>query len=234
MGIRPRRDGEPRRPGGCGALSPPDGGPNPRRVGARGPFSTAPYSDLRAGLFRRAFAEAHAWPDYLATAKPGEAPGWAKGVAAVPPLPDDAGTRLDPAGRIVNLLCLSGAWCGDCVRSVPILARLSEAAGPSFAFRVLDRDAIPELRDETRVLGAMRVPVALFLTEDFHEIGRYGDRTLSVYREKAVTELGAACPLPGSAGESALAAETAEWLEVFERMILMARLAPPLRARHGD
>ena len=27
-GIRPRRDGEPHRPGGCGALSPPDGGPN--------------------------------------------------------------------------------------------------------------------------------------------------------------------------------------------------------------
>ena len=65
MGIRPRRDGEPHRPGGCGALSPQDGGPyrlrDPfrplsrggrtlpaplpggasRRVGARGIFSTA-------------------------------------------------------------------------------------------------------------------------------------------------------------------------------------------------
>ncbi len=60
-GIRPRRDGEPPRPGGCGALSPSDGGPNrlrdpfrplsrggrtlpggaSRRVGARGTFSTA-------------------------------------------------------------------------------------------------------------------------------------------------------------------------------------------------
>ena len=93
---------------------------------------------------------------------------------------------------------------------------------------------IPELRDELRVLGAMRVPIVLFLTEDFHEIGRYGDRPLTVYREKAATELGAACPLPGSADGGALAAETAEWLDVFERMILMARLAPPLRARHGD
>ena len=61
MGIRPRRDREPRRPGGGGALSPPDGGPNrwrdpfrplsrggrtlpggaSCRVGARGTFSTA-------------------------------------------------------------------------------------------------------------------------------------------------------------------------------------------------
>ena len=59
--------------------------------------------------------------------------------------------------------------------------------------------------------------MVLFLTEDFHEIGRYGDRPLSVYREKAATELGAACPLPGSADGGALAAETAEWLDVFER-----------------
>ena len=80
----------------------------------------------------------------------------------------------------------------------------------------------------------MRVPMVVFLTEDFHEIGRWGDRPLAVYRDKAVTELGAACPLPGSADGGALAAETAEWLDVFERMILMARLAPPLRARHGD
>ena len=44
-----------------------------------------------------------------------------------------------------------------------------------------------------------------------------------------MTELGAACPLPGSADGGALAAETEEWLDVFERMILMARLAPPLQ-----
>ena len=101
---------------------------------------------------------------------------------------------------------------------VPIVARLAEAAGPPVDLRFVDRDAdaIPELRDE-RVLGAMRAPMVVFLTEDFHEIGRYGDRPLTVYREKAATELGAACPLPGSADGGALAAETAEWLDVFER-----------------
>ena len=36
----------------------------------------------------------------------------------------------------------------------------------------------------------MRVPMVLFLTEDFHEIGRYGDRPLTVYREKAATRAG--------------------------------------------
>ena len=192
------------------------------------------YFDLRSELFRQVFRGALADPEYLATGNERERAAWARAGEALPPLPDDASTRLDPAGRIVNVLCLSGIWCGDCVRSVPIVAQLAEAAGPSVDLRFVDRDAIPELRDDLRVLGAMRVPMVLFLTEDFHEIGRYGDRPLSVYREKAATELGAACPLPGSADGGALAAETAEWLDVFERMILMARLAPSLRARHGD
>ena len=195
---------------------------------------SSPYFDRRAGLFQQAFRDALPYADYLATGNRRERRAWAQVEAAIPALPDDAGTRLDPAGRIVNVLCLSGIWCGDCVRSVPIVARLAEAAGPSVDFRLVDRDAIPELRDELRVLGAMRVPMVVFLTEDFHEIGRWGDRPLTVYREKAATELGAACPLPGSADGGALAAETDEWLDVFERMILMARLAPPLRARHGD
>ncbi|MYI96850.1 MAG: hypothetical protein F4075_08075, partial [Acidobacteria bacterium] len=189
------------------------------------------YFDQRSDLLQRAFRDGAGYRDYVATGSEREQSNWARAEAAVPALPDGARTRLDPTGRIVNVLCLSGIWCGDCVRSVPIVARLAEAAGPSVDFRLVDRDAIPELRDELRVLGAMRVPMVVFLTEDFHEIGRYGDRPLTVYRHKAVTELGAACPLPGSADGGALAAETAEWLDVFERMILMARLAPP---RHQD
>lgn len=192
------------------------------------------YFDRRAGLFRRAFGGALAFRDYLTSGNAREQRAWARAEAAVPALPENAAARLDPAGRVVNLLVLSGIWCGDCVRSVPVIARLAGAAGPSLDLRLLDRDADPELRDELRVLGAMRVPMALFLTEDFHEIGRWGDRPLTVYRQKAATELGAACPLPGAADGGALAAETAEWLDVFERMILMARLCPPLRARHGD
>ena len=194
----------------------------------------ANYFDLRARVFGEAFAAALPYDDYLAAGNHRERSVWSAAAAAVPPLPEDTRLRLETGGRVLNLLCLSGIWCSDCARSVPIVARLAEAAGPSVALRVLDRDAMPAVRDELRVLGAMRVPVFVFLTEDFHEIGRYGDRPLAVYRKKAATELGAACPLPGAADPDALAAETGEWLDLFERMILMARLAPPLRARHGD
>ena len=84
------------------------------------------------------------------------------------------------------------------------MARVAGAAGPSVDLRFVDRDAIPELRDELRVLGAMRVPMVVFLTANFHEIGRYGDRALTVNRAKAAMDLGATCPLPGSADGGAL------------------------------
>ena len=66
-------------------------------------------------------------------------------------------------------------------------------------------------------------------------MGRFGDRLLSAYRAKAARELGEAC----STGLFAppideLLAERSEWLDIFERMLLMLRLAPPLRARYGD
>ncbi len=192
------------------------------------------YFDLRSDLFRRAFDAALPYADYLAGAAPAEQAAWARAEERVPRLPEDAAERLDTRGRQVRALCLSGAWCGDCVRSGPIVEAVAAAAGPALELRILDRDAMPEVRDELRVLGAMRVPVVVFLTEDFHEIARYGDRPLVVYRDKAVREMGAACPVPGTEGDGALAVELEEWLDVFERAILMARLCPPLRARHGD
>ncbi len=192
------------------------------------------YFDLRAELFRRAFEAGDDYDDHVAAGNPRERAAWVRAEAAVPPLPADARTRLDPRGRRLNLLCLSATWCGDCIRSAPILRAVARAAGEDLRLRILDRDRMPELRDELRILGAMRIPVVVFLTEDFHEIGRFGDRPLVVYRDKAVRELGAACPVPGADDPGALAAEMREWVDLFERMILMARLCPPLRARHRD
>ena len=194
----------------------------------------SPYFDVRAELFRRAFAAGLDYEGHVASGDARERAAWARAEAAVPALADDAGVRLDPHGRRLNLICLSATWCGDCIRSVPILHTVAGAAGDAVRLRVLDRDQMPELRDELRILGAMRIPVVVFLTEDFHEIGRFGDRPLVVYRDKAIRELGAACPVPGAQDAGALADEMREWVDLLERMVLMARLCPPLRARHGD
>lgn len=136
--------------------------------------------------------------------------------------------------RQMHLFCLAGTWCGDCVTQGPVLQRMAEAA-PLVDLRFADRDEEPALQDALALNAGRRIPMVLFLSEDFQEGGRYGDRTLAVYRRMAHERLGAACPtgiLPP--GPDHLAEVTADWLREIERVQLMLRLSPRLRALHGD
>ncbi len=134
----------------------------------------------------------------------------------------------------MNVLCLAGAWCGDCANQCPILQRFAEAC-PQIDLRFLDRDKHADVQRELLINGGQRVPVVVFLSEDFFECGRYGERTVSTYRHLASSMLGPACPTgTGKQDVSLVSAVAAEWLAEFERIQLMLRLSPRLRARHGD
>ena len=129
--------------------------------------------------------------------------------------------------RKMPVLCLCGAWCGDCINQCPAFDHFARAA-PAIDLRFLDRDALS-------INGGHRVPVVVFLNEDFQEVFRYGERTLSIYRQLAADQLGPSCPTglaPPSA--DALARAASEWLAEFERAQLVLRLSPRLRQRHGD
>ena len=134
--------------------------------------------------------------------------------------------------REMNVLCLAGAWCGDCVGQGPILEHFARSC-PKIHLRFTDRDADAELSAELRICGGGRVPVVVFLSEDFAECGRYGDRTLSRYRAMGEEQPGAACST-GIASPDALTQAADDWLREFERIQLMLRLSPRLRERHGD
>lgn len=99
--------------------------------------------------------------------------------------------------------------------------------------RFVDRDADAGLAGELRICGGSRVPVVVFLSEDFAECGRYGDRTLSRYRAMAAELSGAACSTR-IVESGALDAVTTDWLREFERVQLMLRTSPRLRQKHGD
>lgn len=135
--------------------------------------------------------------------------------------------------RKVYLLCMAGAWCGDCVEQCPILQRLCETA-PSLELRFIDRDSDDELSSHLRICGAARVPQVVFLNEDFEYLGQMGDRTLAKYRRMAEQLKGAACPT-GLGADAALTQEvTQQWLDELERIHWIVRLSPKLRERHGD
>ncbi|MBO8141818.1 MAG: thioredoxin family protein [Firmicutes bacterium] len=136
--------------------------------------------------------------------------------------------------RRMNVLVLAGTWCGDCVNQCPILQRVAEAAGV-IDLRFFDRDADAHVTGQLKVNGGSRVPVAVFLSEDFFECSRYGDRTLAFYRKLAREQLGPSCPAGiAPPSDDVLAEATREWLAEVERVQLMLRLSPRLREKYGD
>ncbi len=136
--------------------------------------------------------------------------------------------------RHMPVLVLNGAWCGDCINQCPIFDRFAQAS-PAIDVRFLDRDAMPEVRSALMVNGGQRVPVVVFLSEDFHEVARFGDRPLSTYRRMAAAQLGPSCPTGHVAPEDdALQSITQDWLDQFERAQLILRLSARLRSKHGD
>ena len=144
------------------------------------------------------------------------------------------GATLAGFTRKMGVLCLAGAWCGDCINQCPAFDHFARAA-TAIDLRFLDRDARPDVRDALAINGGHRVPVVVFLSEDGFEVGRYGERTLSTYRRLAAEQLGPACPTGLVAPpDDALAATAAEWLAEFERAQLILRLSPRLRRKYGD
>jgi hypothetical protein len=136
--------------------------------------------------------------------------------------------------RTMPVVCLAGAWCGDCVQQCPIWDHFT-ALAPSIQLRFFDRDANPELAAELKICGGGRVPVVVFLSEDYQFVSLYGDRTVAKYRQLAKDQLGAACPtglVPPD--QSLLNSVTQEWLDQFERAQLILRLSPRLRGIHND
>lgn len=136
--------------------------------------------------------------------------------------------------RHMPVLCLTGAWCGDCVNQCPAFDHFSRASA-AIDLRFLDRDARADVRDALAINGGHRVPIVVFLSEDGQEVARYGERTLSIYRKLAADQLGPTCPtglVPPS--DDLTAATLAEWLAEFERVQLLLRLSPRLRDKYGD
>jgi len=155
--------------------------------------------------------------------------------------------------RQMHVLCLSGPWCGDCVNACPIFQRIAEQS-PLIDLRFVNRQrdfenakcqckGIPScevaVAKELSICGAPRVPVLLFLSEDWFECERYGERTLATYREKARKQLagtqGASCPIALQAPEKEIhATNVAEWLTHFERVQWMLLTSPRLIKLHGE
>ena len=181
----------------------------------------------------KTFASALPYADYLKTGTEEQQQRWNDVYNAVT-LTDDQKSLLASFTREMKVLVSSGIWCGDCVLQGPMLQHIAEASD-KIDLRLIDRDEAPKLRDAVIICAGTRVPVVIFMAEDYAPCSIFGDRTLSSYRRIAQERLGSACStglfVPA---ENELATVTAEWLNEFERIQLMLRVSSRLREKHND
>jgi hypothetical protein len=135
--------------------------------------------------------------------------------------------------REMKVLVMAGAWCGDCVNQCPIFEHFC-SHNQNIRIRYFDRDDNPELMQALQTCGGSRVPCVLFLSEDGHVCGRYGDRTLSKYRAVVSSMAGPSCSTGLATAQSLTNSVVQDWLNEFERIQWMLRTSSRLRQLHGD
>ncbi len=193
--------------------------------------------------FQPAFAQAQPYTKFLETHATAEhRQRWQTLYDAVHLTPQQL-AQLQGFRRKMYVLCLAGPWCGDCVNACPIFHKIAEQS-PAIELRFVNRpqqynahatDFATAVANELSICGGPRVPVLVFLSEDWFECERYGERTLATYRNKVATMQGAACPTGLMAPPAdILAANVAEWLTHFERVQLMLLTSPRLAKLHGE
>ena len=100
-------------------------------------------------------------------------------------LSEQSARRLQSMQCEINVLVIAEDWCGDVLRYVPVLERMSEAA-PSWNVRAFYRDRNPDLSSRWLKRGVHRaIPVIVFFDQQMREIGHFIEKPALVYSADA-------------------------------------------------
>lgn len=189
---------------------------------------------LSPEFLRATFDRALPYDEYVATGSAAHQPKW-RDMAARIELTAPQRALIAGFGRRVNILATSGTWCGDCVAQCPMFRAFERANPDRISFRLVDRDQHKDLSDRVMICGGHRVPVFIFMNEEFDFLSLSGDRSLTRYRALAARQLGPSCPVPGAPiPADELAGTIQDWVDELERVHLICRLSPKLRQKHAD
>lgn len=191
---------------------------------------------LTSDILRRKFEQGLPFAEFVTSGESeGHRPPWDQRYGQLE-LTAEQHALVNSFAREMNVLCVSGTWCGDCALQGSAMARVAEANRQRIHLRfILRSDEHADLVVKAQINAGLRVPVTWFMAEDFEPVSRFGDRTLSRYRSMARKQLP-----PDQA--NVLAAPPAdpvrevlrEVLDEFERVQLLLRLSARLREKHGD
>src|SRR5215469_8418276 len=133
---------------------------------------------MNASFLSEKFATALPYDRYVLTGTEEQQRRW-KQVHDVTKLNESQRQLIGGFVREMNVLVVSGIWCGDCVQQCPLLERIAQAKPEHVHLRLLDRDQHRDLANQVRINAGDRVPVAIFMAGDFEFCGAFGDRTLN-------------------------------------------------------
>ena len=186
-------------------------------------------------VLERKFAQGLGYRDFVALGEPeGHRPPWDEryGQLELSPQQDEL---VGSFVREMNVLCLTGTWCGDCALQGSAMQRIADANPETIHLRYLQRsEEHADLIVKATINQGFRVPVTWFLAEDFEPVGWFGDRTLSRYRSMARKGLGEAINVADPPPRDPVREVLREVLDEFERVQLLLRLSTRLRQKHGD
>src|SRR5262245_3255193 len=137
---------------------------------------------LTNDFLRAKFDKALPYERYIQTGKPDQLEVWkrferlARDHAS---LDSHQRSMLRDFTRRINILALSGMWCGDCNQQCPLLAIIADEAPELIDLRFLDRDQNLDLAEPLKICGGLRVPTVVFMNEDFDFVSVMGDKSLS-------------------------------------------------------
>jgi thiol-disulfide isomerase/thioredoxin len=191
------------------------------------------YYDVRAELWKQSWKAAKPLDSFLKGAPQNQEQRWLESEKRAPVLTEEQKARLKDYNRTIRILMECAPWCLDCARVAPYLKNIVQAIGEKAELRLIDRNASPALRDELKIMGAIRIPRVVVLSEDWFEVDRLGDRSLSVYRSRMAREIGRGVN-HGILSPTARQAELSEWIDAIERALIILRTAPTLRKRYND
>lgn len=145
--------------------------------------------------WRKLFNEALPYADWLANAENRENAERMEQIRRGIALNPTTEALLQRLPRAVHVIAIAEDWCGDVVRHVPVLQRLTDAA-TNLDARYIAREQRPDVFVRFLTNGGEAIPKFIFLNSDFVECGNWGPMPTAcrelISRGKACDDIGAA------------------------------------------
>jgi hypothetical protein len=116
------------------------------------------------------------WSQWMELSTDAKLRGEMERIFASVAIPAETLAAIKNLKRSVHVLALAEDWCGDVRRNVPVLGRLCAENPEMLRLRCVDKESKPQLMVRYLTNAAEAIPIVVFFSDAFVEIGNWGPR----------------------------------------------------------